>query len=154
MRPTIGEQLLGLRRILAEVVAPEVTHPYPADILRGVMAGLEALERGWYEVPRFLRWDAAATAAILMDARPALDEQLRAEITAVCGAEPEEPLELEVLEARHDRLRALLARAAPVLAAGAEHQALNDRVVELFRQRAERFPFGLQARPSAPVPSS
>ena len=61
MRPTITEQLDGLRRILEEVVAPEVKDPYPADILAGVCATLETLAVGWSEVPAFLRWDAEAS---------------------------------------------------------------------------------------------
>ena len=35
MRPDVSEQLDGLRRILEQVVAPELLDPYPADILAG-----------------------------------------------------------------------------------------------------------------------
>ena len=154
MRPKVTEQLEGLRHILAAVVAPEVVHPYPADILNGVIAALEGLERGWYEVPRFLRWDAESTAALLLAARPALDEGIGGAITAACAAGPDDPLDLEALEAHHERLRSLLAQIAPTIASRPELAELNERMVTLFRQRAQRFPFGLLARPNPPVPSS
>jgi len=148
VRPKVTEQLEGLRRILADVVAPEVVHPYPADILGGVMAALESLERGWYEVPRFLRWDAEATAELLLAARGALDEATGHEITLAYASGPDDPLDLAGLEAHDERLRALLARVAPTIASRADLSELNERMVSLFRQRAQRFPFGLLARPA------
>ena len=36
MRPTVSEQLDAIRRALADVVAPEVTDAYAADVLAGV----------------------------------------------------------------------------------------------------------------------
>jgi hypothetical protein len=147
VHPSVPEQLAGLRRILADVVAPEVVDPYPTDILAGVMAAMEGLERGWYEVPRYLRWDADATADLLMAARPDLDQELGKEIATVCSASLSDPLDLRALEAHHERLRALLARAAPAINA---HPELHERLAELFKQRAQRFPFGLIAqRPSS-----
>ena len=61
MHPTITEQLDGLRRILAEAVAPEVTAPYPAEILGGVIGALSALQASLHTVPPFLRWDIETT---------------------------------------------------------------------------------------------
>jgi hypothetical protein len=154
VRPKVTEQLEGMRRILADVVAPEIVHPYPADILGGVIAALESLERSWYEVPRFLRWDAQATGEFLLAARGALDEATADEITRATASGPDDPLDLERLEAHDERLRALLARVAPTIASQPDLSELNERMMSLFRERAQRFPFGLLARPAPPVPSS
>ena len=55
MRPTVSEQLDAIRRALVDVVAPEVTDAYAADVLAGVLATLETLADTWADVPSFLR---------------------------------------------------------------------------------------------------
>ena len=127
MRPTVSEQLAGLRRALADVVAPEVTDAYAADILAGAVAVLGLLADAWTEVPRFLRWDCEATTEVLrlagVDAPPM----------------PDDPLDFDALHA-HDRdLRALLVMAMPTVR---ERDDVRDAVVRLFRDRAERYPLG------------
>ena len=57
MRPTIDEQLHALRRILTDVVAPEVTAKYPSDILQSVIANLGELEANWSRWVAYLAWD-------------------------------------------------------------------------------------------------
>ena len=44
MHPTVDEQLREARRILEEVVEPEVQTDYPADTLRAVLSALQMLE--------------------------------------------------------------------------------------------------------------
>ena len=58
MRPNVSEQLSGMRRVLGDVIAPDLEGGYPRDILDGVMSTLDALAASWLEVPAFLRWDA------------------------------------------------------------------------------------------------
>src|SRR4051812_47167288 len=65
MRPTVSEQLSGVRRVLQDVVAPELDGGYPLDILDGVMSTLDALAASWMDMPAFLRWDAEVMVALL-----------------------------------------------------------------------------------------
>lgn len=143
MRPSVPEQLTELGRILADVVAPEVHAPYPADILSGVVGALTALAEAWNAIPAFLEWDAAATAGLLADAVPRLDPALATEVTAALTAGDNDCASPEALEARHRQLRDLLARVVPAVAGDPDLAPLRDRMVEHFRIRAERFPLSL-----------
>lgn len=130
MRPTVSEQLDAVRRALADVVAPEITDAYAADVLTGALATLEHLAASWAAVPEFLRWDCEATSEVLrlvaVDVPPM----------------PDDLLDVEALHA-HDRdLRALLVTAMPAVLARDDARAA---VVQLFRDRAARYP--LAARP-------
>ncbi len=125
MRPTVSEQLEAVRRALADVVAPEVTDAYAADVLAGALSTLERIADTWAEVPSFLRWDAEATTAVLqlvdVDVPPA----------------PVNPLDVDALHA-HDRdVRAVLVSAMPAVLARDDARAA---VVQLFRDRAARYP--------------
>jgi hypothetical protein len=147
MRPTITEQLDGLRRILADVVAPEVTSPYPAEILGSVIGALDALQFNWHRIPVFLRWDIETTAGVLNAAKPLLDADLVAEISA---AEARGDLtDLAALESGQVRMRELLVKAMPAIVAGRDETDAYSRMIALFRERAERFPFSMAARPPA-----
>ncbi|MCU1485328.1 MAG: hypothetical protein JWN67_2074 [Actinomycetia bacterium] len=130
MRPDVTEQLRGIRQILAEVVAPEVTEPYPADVLAGALATLDLLADAWAEVPRFLCWDSAATAHVLRLAGLRTTPM------------PDDLLDLAALRAHHQEVRGLLEASMPTIL---EHDAARTAVVQLFRDRAERYP--LAARP-------
>jgi hypothetical protein len=123
MRPTFTEQLDGVRRILVEVVAPEVTAAYPADVLAGAIATLETLAGAYDEVPRFLRWDADATAAVLATAGIDVDDV------------PDESL-----DERQRRLREQLEQAVPTIL---DHPDGRAAMIELFRERADRYPFAM-----------
>src|SRR5271154_5074479 len=108
MRPTVTEQLDGLRRILAETIAPEVTSPYPAEILGSVIGALDALQSNGHRIPAFLAWDPLTTAAVLDAARPLLDAGLVAEIAAARAAS--DLTDLAVLESSQMHMRALLVK--------------------------------------------
>jgi hypothetical protein len=145
MHPTVTEQLDGLRRILAETIAPEITSPYPAEILGGVIGALEALQSNWHRIPAFLRWDILATSGVLSAAKPLLHADLVAEIAA---AEAQgEPADLAALETTQVRMRALLVKAMPAIMADPNGTNAYPRMIALFRERAERFPFSMAARP-------
>ena len=151
MRPTITEQLAGIRRILADVVAPEVHGAYPLDMLRGIEANLAMLERSWTQVAPFLAWDNAETARVLEAAQPVVDDQLGARIGAVIADAEPDPLDVVALESRNTRLREVLADAVPVLAAGGASTAdAYAQVCHHLRQRIDRFPLTL----SAPMPGT
>jgi hypothetical protein len=130
MRPTVSEQLAGLRRVLADVVAPEITDAYAADVLDGALATLDALAAGWTDVPAFLRWYSEATGRVL----------------ALVGVEapppPDDPLDVAALHDHEREVRALLLQAMPAVL---DDPPARDAAVHLFRERAERFP--IVARP-------
>jgi hypothetical protein len=130
MRPTYAEQLTGLRKVLEDVVVPQITDAYPADVLDGVLGALATLAEAWAVVPAFLRWDSAATVVVLalvgVDAPPP----------------PEDLLDLDALEAHHREVRGLLEAAMPSVLANDE---ARRAVVTLFRERVGRYP--LAARP-------
>jgi hypothetical protein len=147
MRPNVTEQLDGLRRILAETVAPEVTSPYPAEILGGVIGALDALQSNWHRIPAFLFWDIETTAGVLDAAKPQLDAALVAEIAAAKA--DNDPTDLAALETRQMRLRGLLVKAMPAIIADPDATDAYSRMIALFRARTERFPFSMAARPPA-----
>jgi hypothetical protein len=130
MRPDVTEQLRGIRQILAEVVAPHVTDPYPADVLAGALAALDTLADAWTEVPRFLLWDAAATGHVLRLA------------SVQVPAMPDDLLDLAAVQAHHREVRGLLEAAMPAVL---DHEPARVAAVQLFRDRAERYP--LATRP-------
>jgi len=145
MHPTVTEQLNGLRRILADAVAPEVSAPYPTEILGSVMGALSALQANWHAIPGFLRWDIETTSEVLDAAKPLLDAGLVAEITA---AQADGDLtDLARVEPQQVRMRGLLVKAMPAIRA--EHGAAYVKMIALFRERTERFPFAMAIRPSA-----
>ena len=126
MRPNVSEQLTGMRRVLHDVVAPDVTGSYPLDILDGVMSTLDALAASWLDVPAFLRWDAEETARLL---------QSRGIDTP---AAPDDPLDLRALERWHADLRWLLERSVPTVN--------GPDLVAHLKERADRFPVRPETR--------
>jgi len=151
LRPTVSEQLAGMRRILVEVVAPEVHGAYPADMLRGIVANLEMLESSWARVAPFLAWDNAETTRVLRDVQTCVDGTLAPRIQAALGEPEPDPLAADALEARNTQLRELLAEAIPLLASGGPGCDEPYTAVRThLRDRIERFPLTL----SAPMPGT
>jgi hypothetical protein len=145
MRPTVAEQLAGISRILSEVVAPEVTSAYPADILRGAIGALNALGASWTKIPAFLAWDIAATADVLRAAVPLLAAPLADQVGDTLS-QPTDPTDWVALEDRQQQLRGLLAQAMPAILAAPGGEAYR-LMTALFRERSERFPFQMSAQP-------
>ena len=73
MRPTVGEQLRGLRLVLERTVAPEVTAPYPSDMLRVVIDALARLEDGWAAALPAMRDECREVAELLHEEGPEPD---------------------------------------------------------------------------------
>jgi hypothetical protein len=145
MHPTITEQLDGLHRILAETIAPEITSPYPAEILGGVIGAIDALQSNWHRIPAFLLWDIETTAGVLDAARPLLDAALVAEIAA--AKVDNDPMDLAALESHQVHMRGLLVKAMPAIVADPDATDAYPRMIALFRERTDRFPFSMAARP-------
>ena len=134
MRPTPSEQLRGIRQVLADVVAPEVTHAYPADVLAGAMATLDLLADAWPEVPAFLRWDAEETARML------------ALVSIEAPPPPDDPLDLAALEGHTVAVRALLEQH---MAAVLDDPVARSAAVAHVRERSDRYPLAAR-HPGAP----
>jgi hypothetical protein len=141
VRPSVTEQLQGLRRILEDVIAPELTDSYPRDILAGVCATLETIAEGWQQVPAFLDWDARESAALV--ARLDFRSQ-GGEVTET--VEPADPYDLVQLEVRHRESRAALENAIPAIAVSEDLDGLRTDLAEYFRERAARYPLKMTGR--------
>ena len=146
MRPTVSEQIDCLGRILSDVVAPEITSPYPATILQGVIAALTGLSAALPKVPAFLAWDAEATDIVLREALLLTVEPLAGEIRSAL-AHAADPTDWTALEEHQSRLRELLVQVMPAIVAEGSGGESYRRMIALFRERAERFPFAMSAQP-------
>lgn len=140
MRPSVSEQIDGIRHVLAEVIAPLVIDPYAATILNGLLDALGSLSAGWADVPQFFRWDADRTAAVLTAARPYLDQSLTVEFDQAMRQVPEDASDVLALDIHQRRLRGLLERAVPAMI---DQPALRSLLVDHFRDRIARFPLSM-----------
>jgi len=146
MRPTVAEQLQGIGRILAEVVAPEVTSGYPAEILRGAIGALNALGAAWTRVPAFLVWDIESTTNVLAAALPLLSGVV-ADAVRETLAHPVDSADWAALEDRQHHVRGLLVQAMPAILDQPRDGEAYRLMTTLFRERADRFPFQMSAQP-------
>jgi len=136
MRPDPTEQLQGIRRVLAETVAPLVHDPYVADVLAGLVSTLDRLAEGWTQVPAFLRWDSEATGDVLRGAGYPVPPG------------PDDPLDLAAWQSHHREVRRRLEEAVPTLVAD---DLATARMIQLFRDRADRFPFATRRQGGPPA---
>ena len=137
MRPTLSEQLRGLRHILDHVVAPQVQADYAHDTLLGVSRALEMLALRTGDVGPFLEWDNHETRELLRTIA----------MRGVALTQPIDPLapiataDLDALDAENERLRGILAAVIPALAADAAAHDLHAAVVAHLRERVARYPY-------------
>src|SRR5579862_2738101 len=108
MFPTVGQQLRETRRILADVVAPEVSGDYAVAALDDVLATLRVLETAWDQVLPFLVWDNGQVAALLDQS--AVDADLGDRIAAARATNAPDPLDFVAVHGRNLELRGLLAQ--------------------------------------------
>jgi hypothetical protein len=157
MRPSIGEQLEQVRRILDDVVAPHVDDPYPRDILAGVANTLSGLAVSWHRVPAFLQWDVEQLRQLLTDwaalGGAKIDAAVAAEVRTVLELPrpTDNPLDFEALDDYHCRLRAGLEAAVPSIAERPELAELRSRLTDYFSARVGRYPI-VVAPPAAFAP--
>jgi hypothetical protein len=139
MRPDLTEQLRGIRQVMAETVALEVHDPYVVDVLSGLLSNLDILADAWTEIPAFLRWDSEATSEVLRLAGYQVPPG------------PEDPLDLSAWRAHHRDVRARLEAAIPSLV---EDEAATGKMIRLFRDRADRYPFAPRPQGGPPAHSA
>jgi hypothetical protein len=140
VRPGMTDQLSGIRRILDEIIAPELREGYPSQVLRGIVKNLAMLEGAWVRILPFLEWDTTATAALLQDAAPHVDTALAQSISDAVARElpsnsPED------LEQRNVELRGLLADAIHQLAQREEARDVQQHIKEHLVERTRSYPF-------------
>jgi hypothetical protein len=136
MRPTVTEQLSGIRKILERLVAPEVTDEYVAAQLQTVLGALDGLAARWRTVLPALIIDIGELETLLHEALP----QLRGDATGGPGSEESElaegierslgapavpPSSFDEVHERHVELRALLVRLIRFLDSSAGDEASN-----------------------------
>jgi len=123
MFPTVTDQLRELRRVLNDVVLPEVSGSYAQDTLSSALSTLKMLEGAWDRVVPFLLWDNEQLTVLLGDDDPGAVEPDRSDFTAV--------------HLRNLELRARLAEAIRDSPGAMPTEALTA----YFRQRITRYPF-------------
>ncbi|MCQ3809548.1 MAG: hypothetical protein KTV68_03235 [Acidimicrobiia bacterium] len=96
MRPTLSEQIEGARKVLVELVAPQVADPYAQEQVTYAAAALEHAAARWPQV----------LPDLVADIR-ALEEVLGVEAAALDEAVPGVP-DLDAAEDYHRGLRARL----------------------------------------------
>ncbi|HEV8297836.1 MAG TPA: hypothetical protein VGQ20_11080 [Acidimicrobiales bacterium] len=144
MRPSISEQLRGTRRILIELIGPEVSSAYASDVLRGAVANLEMLEHAWPKVLAFLAWDNAGTATLLEQLAPHVATHLAERARAALAVTVDDPFDVDAQSARNDALRGVLADAIPELAAGDDRAATVLAAVRAHLvERVARYPLAM-----------
>jgi hypothetical protein len=147
VRPTVDEQLSGTCRLLDEVVAPAVADPYAAEILRGLVSNLRMLTGALPQIPQFLAWDNTGTVGLLDQMKERVALPLAQEIARELAPAGPDPLDLNALNDRNERLRALLSRALLSEELTPEdHRAARAHLA----QRAARSPI----RFAVPVPAA
>ncbi len=133
MRPTVTEQLRGLRVILEGVVAPEVTAPYPRDMLATVVTTLAQLEQRWTHTLVIMRDECAEIDRLVGDALPYVDDALAARIRSTLDELVPDSLDHDAVLGRYERRRALLADVIPVIQRRDDTDVLQARVVAHLR---------------------
>lgn len=151
MKPTMSEQLCGMRRLLSDTVAPELGSGYPADVLRGVIKNLRMLEKRWDQVVPFLEWDIMETRVLLQEARPYVDLELQRRIASLDSTEVARSPGAS-LEDQANLLRGMLVDAMRQFTSTNNHGARSvyKHVRDHLAERSMRYPFYM----AAPLPTT
>jgi hypothetical protein len=132
LRPTIHEQLTGVCRILEDVVRPVLSSAYSEYVLSDLVSNVRMLSEALPKLPSFLSWDNAACLAILADLSGVVGGTLSAAIEEAIDGPSPDPLDWRALDARNERLRALLALAVR------SNELGEDQLQRITRHLAER----------------
>lgn len=140
MRPDMTDQLAGVRRILNDIIAPELREGYPSQVLRGVVKNLMMLEGAWPKIISFLEWDIEQTEALLRGMAPFLDDSMKSRVLAALegGLDERSP---EELDRRNAEVRQVLADAIPQLLRREDASPVVAQVKEHLVQRMSQYPF-------------
>jgi len=150
MRPTVGEQLAGIDRLLEQIGADPAIGSESALLLRDARRQLGRL-RGSLDLRLpFLRWDNAASLAVLQAIAPRLPADFGARLAPLASASDED--EHQATE-RNDALRTLLGEALDALAEAdrdtGEGRVAHRLIVDHLRARVAANP-ALNKNPTIP----
>ena len=109
MRPTVTEQLRAIRRILNDVIVPEVNATYPTDILKNVLFNLQELEANWMRWTAHLEWENHQLQQLALDARGRVGGSLQQEVDAATTLAPVDHFDYDGACAYNDALRLCVA---------------------------------------------
>lgn len=140
MRPGMTDQLAGIRRILTDIIGPELREGYPSQVLRGVVKNLAMLEGAWPHITGFLEWDNAETATLLRQLQPEVPPSLARQITTALAQDLTDGSATS-LEQQNDALRSLLSQAIDHLPAGSASADARRQITSHFMARSEQYPF-------------
>lgn len=139
MRPTVDEQLAGLDRLLEQVAADPALGPESGLLLRDARRQLARLRGSLDLRSPFLRWDNAASAAVLRAVAPHLPAEVATRVDQVVTAPGPGTDERQLVE-RNDALRSLLSEALDALVDGEEGQAAQRLIVDHLQTRVTANP--------------
>lgn len=140
MRPDMTDQLAGVRRILTDIIAPELREGYPSQVLRGVVKNLTMLEAAWPKITSFLEWDIEQTEALLHEMTPFLADTTKSRVVD-CLNGGSDVRSVEELDRRNAEVRQALADAIPQLLQRDDAAPVVARVKEHLMLRMSRYPF-------------
>lgn len=80
MRPTLGEELAGLRRVLQEVVSDPGLAADSAAAVKDASAILTRLEKSWHQVLPYVLADIAELTGLLVDISQHLPDEMHQDI--------------------------------------------------------------------------
>lgn len=146
MQPTVDAELAGVRRSLDAIAAEYHLSPDVTRDLAAASRTLQRVERSWSRVLPYLASDSAATAEVLRSLVSLLDAPLRSDVEDALSAAESAPdaasLDVTVANARHEALRALLARAIADLPPG-QHAAgpARARIAACLRESLDNRPW-------------
>jgi hypothetical protein len=139
MHPTVSQQLREVRRVLRDVVLPEVNGAYARETLSAALGTLGMLQGAWERVMPFLRWDNDQVVQILAAVAGDTPDELASRISTALAAGPPDPADFDATHERNLELRGLLAEAVPALT-GADGTP-TPALVTYVRERMARYPF-------------
>lgn len=135
MRPTVSEQLRETRRIMNDVILPELPEGYSRQIFDKLMSNLLVVEHCWSRVVPFLKWDNDAARRTLEAVKDQVGPDLSGEIAALGSDDAGDADDVDLLQRGNARLQALVQRAV------AECGAAGRNIIHDFLMgRTARYP--------------
>jgi hypothetical protein len=140
MRPTVDEQLDGVRRLLDLIDSEDELSPAARELLRNAARLVKQVRGAWASTLPFLVEDNARLTALLAGL-PGVVPGVSVDIAPVVGAEQARPeIDVTVATRRNEELRSLLARAIQELPRTSGGLAARTEIGTYLRWRVEADP--------------
>ena len=145
MKPTIPEQLAGIRRTLERSVLPAIHDPFLATTVKGLVSDVDTLMRSWAASIEFMRWDVTEMQSLL-PRMGAVTERDAGSSTSE-AVDPNSLNGIELIEVQ-DRLRSQLAELSPEIIR--EQPRSGQRYGHLMDYFERRLDHAMTAGPKRP----